>query len=532
MRNSILLFLVFCAGVQFSFGQQFPVSNQYLYRPWLFNPASVGFDSLHTFFLSHQSRKANWEDASYSQIFNYSSKPFSTGKNLGWGLMAVNDREDVLNRVQLSAALSYALISDGGKRLTIGGSAGLINLSWDLRDRVVRHQADPLLSLSNQMEIDAAIGMDFRLSKPKYRIRASAAMSQLPGSFLSGIQNSTLELIPHLMVYGGGTYLLQDSIGIGPYVFYKDVYRDDYSLGGGNIDAGLKVDFFEKGLWFGGGYRINQAALHGAFGLRLFRSVNPAVERPLTRQMDLSFQFELPMGALRPFGPSFEVGLGVAFGRPPKEPEVEIRWRTEDRGPFWQTTSNINYYMMRELEGKIKPAGLIARAKYEEPYVMLIFEWDDDVVQFDYEHIPELMNLVEFIIGKVIKEAMDPEEGPYLKSLDYIALEGYMQFDTVSAIRETDIQYQSELGDTVRDPYFYDGNKYHAFIPFKKFLTNKDLALLKLLSIRTEFWRYPMFQTRLQQVQIFSDNPNQGTYQHNKITIRFKDPNFRNRRKD
>jgi hypothetical protein len=501
-------------GVQQMHAQQLPISDNYLFNPRWMNPAMMGTRNLNHFMMSHQQRKLNYGETvrSMSQFLNFSSAPLGRTGTFGWGGFLNHDIEHTEQRISVNVAFAAKLIYNSSSTLSVGINGGLINWGSNYTGRKVYDRDDILVANpTNFADLDAGLGIRYSFNNYFIRTEANLALTQLPGNLISNNLRG-IWLNPHLL--GGGNFQMSpdNNFYVGPMLFYRNtVLNQDTTIKTGQLDAGLKVNILQWGLWFGGAYRIGNSAFTGGFGLKLLNPDTLFEESRNAFFLDLNASASYPLNESSTFGPSFEIGLSMAFGRV-GEYNVTVDTLQLIRGSFWKNDGNINTHRLNRLN-KNAPSELAAITEVTDKNVTLTYEWDDNMYRYVGEN-PEPVNdtllgsvgrewigvdgILSNIVTEVIREALHPDTSQVanpdslepLKSLILVELNGKLKATSLEA--DFGAQGTKFLGmlperlksDTLRMLIEYDGYDTLIVVHKNKNLSNLELACLKLHAMR------------------------------------------------
>lgn len=548
-RFFVAAFFLMLVGFMPSQAQQYSVFNQEIYNQQLWNPSAMGIDGLHDIHLRNQLRRMNFDNLSYSQMLSYSSVPFNSKRTMAWGVFLKNDFEFTERRLDFMANFSFHVLHDSVKRLSLGAGVGLINLSSDLENVPVYDPQDPLrYEFASYALPNVSFGMDFELRKKKFDFSLGGFANQLPGQFSSPTA-AGLTMVPHLM--GRAAFVFKSADGafnFGPYFLYKSIIPQKYddgreitTLGEGALDCNLKIAFPQRNIWFGAGYRVNNTAFNAAMGLNLFNVEDSAK----VKKLDLNANFEIPLGDAKAFGSNFEVGLRFIFGKKQLKAKSNIIYieRPKWTGAVWKNTSNLNYYLderwffgiaeneiasMNTLDKEFRQM-ITAKSFVNDESVILTFEYEERNLQYDLYQQDGARKLVEIIMNDVIKECLHPAKrdsqpiADSLQSVWYVSLSSKFAFDSVSAQTETPVIFGGDWDlSVVQEPYLSDGDEIVTYIEQGENVTNLELAILKLISLKKAFQNNPVLRDKIEKLIISSDNPGQDIPLVTKVTIGFR----------
>lgn len=588
MRNlyrTILLLSLFSLVSVAGHAQQLSVSNYAIFKPGMINPGFVPNVNLHSMYLGHQQRQlADFGWNTISQFWNFKSKAIGKSKSFGWGAYISNDIEHTERRTALGGNIGVNIVSTEFAYLGVGISGGLINWASNYIGVPVYHPNDPLVSrVSNIAELDASVGLAFGYESYAIRAQAHGTIQQLPGTLLSK-EIDGLKLYPHLI--GGAHFLFSPSpeVFIGPMAFYRNTFTRDSIVTGivrGQIDVGFRMDFDRPNFWFGGAYRMQNAAVTAAFGLRIAGTDTNTVGRKSATFLDLNLAASYPLNESSVFGPSIELGLTLRLGRA-GEDIAKIDTLGLMRGSFWVSNGNMNMHMVRHLQ-PTSPSGIEAETMVGDKNVTLLYNWDDNMYMFTGEKAdtlndsmivrlgPEWIgvdNILENVAREVIREALaptsveveDPDSLEPLKDLLAVGLVGRLKVDELAADFGADdgkggVTYNGELGydtpfsDTLSLLVRYFDIDTTIYVRKGDRLTNMALACLKLEAMQRKLL-YEINKSYgskiafvkegvrpletgdkkiayLRHPEIILNNPNQKPFQVSGVVLDFaRDPNW------
>ena len=509
----IITFLWLLLGAAGLKAQQLPISMNYIFRPGMINPAYVGAKEYNNLHVSHQQRKvlvAGWR--SISQFINYNSQPLGKHGNWGWGFNIINDIEHTENRLGLNAAIAAQVIKTENSRLSLGFNLGIINWNSRYNDVRVYDRDDVLLnSPLNFAELDAGMGIDYELSTKKLKFNIGGTATQLPGNFLSSQLNG-IRLYPHGIA---GTSLLFSplhNLFVGPMAFFKNtIFSNDTSIVSAQLDVGLRADLDRQDLWVGGAYRINRAALTLAFGMQIYVSDTAGTLDQSGVFVDLNAGFSYPVSETSVFGPSVEIGLDINFGRPYRNKNLLDTLRMID-GAFWKNDGNLNRHTDNFLK-PTSPPGLRSSTYVTPEIVVLDYEFSDQSLQY-VGSTPEISSdtlkklgmewvgvdgLLEGLVQFTVHDALSPDSNAVINIDSLEALRSLVSIELLASLQASEQQvnlgaegtvYEGELGtnnptgDTLFMRVVYNDADTIVAIALNHYVTNLELACLKLYSMR------------------------------------------------
>jgi|GEM_PF-2884667 len=303
-------------------GQQTTIFNQYVYNNFLINPAKAGSVDVdeHRIALGYRTQWLGFgSDRPTAILAAYDGTPFafgqSNGTQLGIGLTVMNDQAHVVNRTYASLNIAGHVLLGPNLKLSAGIRAGGLNNSYDFTGREIPDPTDPIVLNSNQSDfvMDIGGGLNLNYKTPAFEANIGASSYQLPTDIeisdsLSFLLNT--HIIPSARIrfnfskseINGQSFY---KLGLEPAISYRGILNRN--LGGGALDAGLRIHLMDA-AWFGGGFRSNGAGYYGSVGVKPMHNF----------EISGSYEFHAQLGT------SFEIGLNYAFGRK-KPPVLEAR---------------------------------------------------------------------------------------------------------------------------------------------------------------------------------------------------------------
>lgn len=573
-KKLFLAFLLLIGAMSSLEGQQLQFSMSQIFRPWLINPARAGSVLHNNVFIAHQQRKVlvgGWR--SVSQFVNYNSQPLGRSGRFGWGINLNNDIEHTENRFNFTGSVSVRLIETKKSSLSVGFMAGLINWSSNYNNILIYDRNDELLlGAQNFLELDAGPGIDYSITTKKIKLDLQGMTFQLPGNFLSS-QINGVRVNPHAVLAGKFLFTPIHNIFVGPMAFYRNIImRNDTNIVTGTTDVGLKLELERQGIWAGGAYRVNRAALTAAFGMQIHASDTANSIDKSGLFVDLNAGFSLPVSESSVFGPSVEIGLDINFGRPYRNEDFSDTLRIID-GAFWKNDGNLN----RHTDDFIKPNGPggLRSTTYVTPRsVQLTYSFLDQSLQyvgttplFQGDSLLEVGvewigvdGLAEGICEFVIKDALNPDSASVMNIDSLEALKSMVSLDLSASLQANEEEvsqladgmiYEGEFGtnnpdeDTLFLKIIYNEVDTTIGIALNRYINNLELAALKLHSIRKKmeyeldkrYGESMFFQregdeldskslfgkklVRINQLRITPNHPNQDAFQVNHVEVKF-----------
>lgn len=182
----------------FLFAQQDPQFTQFMFNGTFYNPAQVGKESGYMFSALHRTQWQNYTTSSgtggapVTQVMTAQGR--LDGKNIGLGLVLVNDRIGASNTMEINFQTSY---HKKIKRSTIsfGGYAGLFSSSLDYGDFIVINPEPNLPLEGKESQITLDFGAGFLYDRGNMYLGLSAKHINQPsfnfgdGSYANQLKN-------------------------------------------------------------------------------------------------------------------------------------------------------------------------------------------------------------------------------------------------------------------------------------------------------------------------------------------------------
>jgi type IX secretion system PorP/SprF family membrane protein len=164
--KSLYKFLIAASfGTSFSVNaQQLPVISQYLYNPYLYNPARTGDNGMGSINLNF---KRQWTAMPYAPVTGMLSMETPINNNdMGIGAMLYSDRTHIISRIGGMGTYAYHIpfSKDYVHRLSAGISLGFIHQSFDFEAATVENPNDAQILASNARgtSFDFSMGLNYR----------------------------------------------------------------------------------------------------------------------------------------------------------------------------------------------------------------------------------------------------------------------------------------------------------------------------------------------------------------------------------
>jgi hypothetical protein len=584
ISHSILIGLLawFSAGALIA--QQTPHPFYRFVDPGMFSPSAAGGRQPHHLWMGMQQSgggNAQTDDGwnVYSQFLNFNSGDLGLGKRIGWGLRISHLNHHTQRRVNFAPTFSAQVVETDRLKVGVGILLGFTNWGINASNALVAETGDFLLdNPTNHWDLDAGLGFNARYHLPWLQADAAFDCAQLPSNFLSQALPTHLQIDPYYNAAGGVLFNPIYNVWIGPRVMYRNILPAD-SLTGlpGGLSVGAQVKFERQALWFAAGYNWWSGHLIGGFGMQVLKP-DTAAKSGFGLQIQGMGTYPvsgLSSQQLRNWGPTFEIGLSLLFARKTKD-QLALVDSTHWAEDFWDNNAAITRHTIRQV-GDAGPTSLVASTSVVRQHVALTYSFPDNSFLFLGEGgviykdslIADLGEewlgvdaLLENLANRIIDEAFhpdstnvrDPENLEPLKKLLSFQLSTHASFDERAmdfvageSRYEGEIDTQNDIYDTLYVRVNYNGSDTTIGIPKGGFVTNLQLATLKLHAMRKKLeyelrknhrheflflWegQVPTDEeinsglpiVRIKTPRIIPNNPNQQADYRHEVTIRFE----------
>lgn len=277
--NALLLLML--SGV-WCCAQEIPRSSQYIFNPFLINPAVAGIDNYIDLKMGYRKQWSGLEGApvtTYVSVHSpigddfvrssvnsfrgigdnplsrsYVNTYTSAEPHHGIGFYALSDKAGRIRQTSMNATYAYHLGLSTDVNLALGISGGFSSLHIDVDNVHVSNTEDPLLSADYNNRIRPDLGAGFWLYSPKFFLGGSA--KQLLGyhqKIEKGEVNFTAYQQPVFYGTAGYKFFVDEDIAAIPSVLLTYWINAPSA-----IDGNLKLAYQDK-FWIGGSYRNNDA---------------------------------------------------------------------------------------------------------------------------------------------------------------------------------------------------------------------------------------------------------------------------------
>lgn len=452
--------------------QQIANFTHYATNPNLYNPASVGLDGTGHLQLGYRQQWLNHQTAPKSQIVSIGGRIF---KRAGIGLNIVNEQAHIMRHTTLSGQYAFHIIDQGAQRLSLGIYGGVYNHQIDFGDTKIADAADLVLleGTQNKIQWDAGIGFNYGIRSDKFIGNIGAATTQLP-AIIHFLEDESLayEAKGHYRITANAHFKISNFFQIEPIIHYTDYWQKP-TVNKGQLEALLRVHFLNQLCWISGGWRSQNAALNGGFGIKLNRENN----------LQLSGIYEVSRTYADVFGPTFELSLAMDLGKSKAESSQKTSTSKspcpQKRKAYWQSEK----YLKKELSKNASPelnANIRVTQIGEE--LKLVYSFDYETEVYDANRQPHIKALLQYIANQMT-DLTDDCQTPHFSEITALIIHANHRESEEELKFGASKEYQGDWGTNINAKYILEGNNKEAQIQ-KGAITNEEMIYLKLWSIQ------------------------------------------------
>lgn len=289
-------------------GQQFPLTDHYLFNPYALSPASAGSREKGAFFFNYRKDWINFGNSPETFRFN---THFHIGNNMYLGAEAFMDEVDIFERFKGSMSYTYRLQMAEAQYLHFG-IWGSVYQNIIRVDEIYGNPDDPLIRNLDQLT-KMTYNAGFSLIYYNNAFEVGIGMPTLlrtKDAYLD-ISQGNFAFEQEFQFHIGNTFDLSPGLQLMPVVVVRKTSNQPTI-----IDASASFIFGEK-FWLSGLYRNSKVIALGLGG-ELFNSMN------------LNYSYELGLGGIHyDGGGTHEITLGFRFGQNDKEDVKEYKQKNK-----------------------------------------------------------------------------------------------------------------------------------------------------------------------------------------------------------
>lgn len=282
--------------------QQKPYYTQYIFNPFVFNPAVAGIERYTDVKFGYRSQ---WHDVEgrprtanisvnlplgdvfisdhgttfqgdrkrpYARRFPH--KHMASEPHHGIGMFLQNDRAGPFNRTDMQISYAYHLLLSDYLNLAAGMSGGIAQVILNTDELMFENPADPALARYRERKLSPDLGIGVWLYNNRFFAGASAL--QLIGNPLGFSDNASGSFAlrhPNIFLISGYKWTIDRDVSAIPSVMVK--YAPATPL---SVDVNLKLRFLDV-FWLGSGYRNQETvSVLSGFNIRQFLNLSYAYD--------------------------------------------------------------------------------------------------------------------------------------------------------------------------------------------------------------------------------------------------------------
>ncbi len=210
------LFILLLVSNLTAVAQQDPLYSQYIFNPFIINPAYAGFSKDVTALASYRRQWAGFEGSPVTM--NATGHMALFNNRMGLGLTLLQDKIGTNKTTEVLASYAYHVAMSKGTRLSFGLQAGVVNYRNDF-DELTIDRNDPKFQ-NNISELSPSFGVGVIFSSDKFFL-SMAVPKMLDG--VTAASDDMDVVLYNQQFYGMGSYLftLSHRLKLKPYVLAR-----------------------------------------------------------------------------------------------------------------------------------------------------------------------------------------------------------------------------------------------------------------------------------------------------------------------
>jgi len=250
-RNAFIILLICLLQLNRVNGQQTPIYTQYMFNPFIYNPALAGVDPYYQIRSNHRFQWMGLKDPPITNTLSFQGPHSSLP--MGFGGFLYNDVTGPTSKTGLTGSYAYNISLSGSMRLSMGLSAGIIQYRVDGTQIQFKDQVDQAIMEGVQSSYVPDANFGIYLYADNYF--AGFSTSQLVNTKLklTNDQNGLNKLRSHFYLIGGYRYEINSNFKIEPSLMVKGTAPAQIQA-----DVNARVVYQERG-WLGVSFRSQDA---------------------------------------------------------------------------------------------------------------------------------------------------------------------------------------------------------------------------------------------------------------------------------
>jgi len=237
---------------QKSKAQQTAVLSQYMFNPFLINPAIAGSNNYYQVRTSHRFQYVGIKDGPITNTVSAYGPHPNKKYNMGFGGTLYSDITGPLSRTDISGSYAYNISLNKELHLSMGTRLSLAQLKYD-KEALVLSEGDPIAASSTLSSLlpDAAVGAYLYSTRFNVGLSATQLFNNRQRTADGNIVYNRLRTVFYLT--GGYTYFVNREFKIEPNTIIKYTYPAIPQ-----IDINCRV-IYQNTFWGGLSYRTQDA---------------------------------------------------------------------------------------------------------------------------------------------------------------------------------------------------------------------------------------------------------------------------------
>lgn len=295
MKRTLIISLIIFLANSFLFAQQTPIFTQYMFNPFMINPAVAGTNNYYQIRLNSRFQWAGITDAPITNCLSAYGPSSGKNKNMGFGGYVVSDVTGPTSRTGFYGGYAYNIAVNNEIRLSMGLSLGVLQYKIDGSKIVPSESNDELLQggVSSQLVPDASAGLYLYASN--FQVGFSALQLINNKLKIYDTQTGLSKLTSNFYLTGGYKYFIDRDWAIEPTAIIKEV---------GPVP--LQLDLTAKGIY--------QGLVWGALGFRTGDAVSVLIGYVYQKKIYIGYSYDIGISPIHRYeSGSHEIMINYHF---------------------------------------------------------------------------------------------------------------------------------------------------------------------------------------------------------------------------
>ncbi len=251
-RKTVVILLIGLIQITGVYGQQTPIYTQFMFNPFIYNPAFAGVDPYYQIRSNHRFQWIGIKDPPVTNTLSFQGPHSSLP--MGFGGYLYNDVTGPTSKTGLTGSYAYNIGLTESIRLSMGISAGIIQFKVD-GTQIQFKEDEPDLAILDGIQSSYVPDANFGLYLYADNYYAGFSTSQLINTKLklTNDQNGLNKLKSHFYLIGGYKYEINTNFKIEPSLMVKGTAPAQLQA-----DVNARVVYQDRG-WLGVSFRSQDA---------------------------------------------------------------------------------------------------------------------------------------------------------------------------------------------------------------------------------------------------------------------------------